>query len=169
METEIGWINNQTAQLTQQFASKNPDYEDALNFVKDRRREQIQLLYPTAAPNQVEEAIALEYGNIVRESLERMPNGSIRFRRVPAEAVYAMAKSMGFQSAPPAVEPPAPVGADVVDQTRRRSSAATSLSVVSGSEGSPPLDTKRLAQMSEAEFAKILREKPELVDKLMGA
>lgn len=171
METEIGWINNQTAQLTQQFAARNPDYEEALNYVKERRREQIQLLYPTAAPQQVEEQVALEYGNIVRESLERMPNGSIRFRRVPAEAVYAMAKSMGFQSAPP----PAPVEDSTIapeariEQTRRRAAAASSLSAVSGGEGSAPLDAKRLAQMSETDFAKLMREKPDLVNKLMGA
>lgn len=171
IETEIGWINNQTSQLTQQFAAKNPDYEDALSYVKERRREQIALLYPTANPNQIEEQVALEYGNIVRESLERLPNGSIRFRRVPAEAVYQMAKSMGYQrkeAAPPPVSMEAPLE-ERVEQTRRRVAASTSLSAVSGNEGSGPLDAKRLAQMSEAEFAKLLRDKPDLVDKLMGA
>lgn len=172
METEISWINQQTSALTQQFAAKNPDYEDALNFVKERRREQLQLLHPTANAQQVEEQVALEYGNIVRESLERLPNGSVRFRRVPAETVYAMARTMGFQGrqAPPA--PPAEQEAPLeqrVEQTRRRAAAATSLSSVSGSEGSGPLDAKRLAQMSEAEFGKLLKDKPELINKLMGA
>lgn len=171
MESEIGWINNQTSQLTQQFAAKTPDYEDALNYVKDARRAQIKLLYPSANDAQVEEQVAIEYGNIVRESLERLPNGSIRFKRIPAEAVYAMAKTMGFQgkqSAPPVTET-APTNEDRVELTRRRAAASTSLSSVSGSEGSGPIDAKRLAQMSEAEFGKLLRDKPDLIDKLMGA
>lgn len=172
LETEIAWINQQTSTLTQQFAAKNPDYMEALDYVKERRREQLQLLHPTANSHQVEEQVALEYGNIVRESLERLPNGSVRFRRVPAETVYAMAKSMGFQGrqAPPApsIEQEAPLE-QRVEQTRRRVAAATSLSSVSGNEGSGPLDAKRLAQMSEAEFGKLLKDKPELINKLMGA
>ncbi|CAB4196000.1 hypothetical protein UFOVP1287_45 [uncultured Caudovirales phage] len=171
LEGEIGWINTHTAQLTQQFAGKVPDYEEALTYVKERRREQIKLLYPTASDANVEEQVAVEYGNIVRESLERLPNGAIRFRRVPAEAVYQMAKSMGFQTkAPPAAIEEATSAADErVELTRRRAAASTSLSSVSGAEGSGPLDAKRLAQMSEAEFGKLLRDKPDLINKLMGA
>lgn len=84
-----------------QFSQQNPDYYDALGYVRNMRTQQLTLLYPTATPEQVNAAIA-------QEELQ----AAFNFRqqgRNPAEVAFQLAAALGYKrAAPPAPPTPAP-------------------------------------------------------------
>lgn len=84
------------------FVQQNPDYFDALGHVRNIRMQQLSLMYPTATPEQIQQAIGQEELNAAYVFMQQGRN--------PAECAFEMAKALGYQrAAPPA--PPAPPAA----------------------------------------------------------
>ena len=174
VQTEMGWITTQTKALEADFAAKNPDYAEALEFLTNARLDELRVLYPAASDEQHAQMIQAERGQIVLNSVRRTPTGAIEFVRHPAEAIVALSKSRGFRGkaadagAATPQSPPAPSKPDPA-LVAKREAASMTLSGVSGVEGSGPLTVEKLAKMNEAEFAAAMAKDPRLVDRLLGA
>jgi len=91
------------------FIEKNSDYYDALNHVRTIRSQQLGLMYPTATPEAILQAMRQEE---LQSAYVFMQQG-----RSPAECAYQMAQQMGYHKAAapaaPAVPAAAPKGPDI--------------------------------------------------------
>lgn len=76
------------SKLDNEFKTKRPDYEDAVNFVLETERKVIKARYPQATDQQITDHLINEKVKLYREEYNA--------GRVPGEAVMNMAKAYGY-------------------------------------------------------------------------
>lgn len=147
----------------QQFASRQPDYYDALAFVRDKRDRDLQTL-GVSDPAQRAHMIAMESENmIVKPALDRGQN--------PAQIAYELAKSWGYTprgAAPAAQQPARPVpgnGAARMANLERGAAASRTLSNVqtTTSAGEMP-SLEALLSLPEEDFDRFYAKNQDLVE-----
>jgi hypothetical protein len=145
------------------FSEKQPDYNDALAYLRESRIEELKW------GAGMDRAQAIEF--ITGEELN-LAHSALTRRQSPAEVAYALAKARGYKrveaKAEEAVEQPA--NESPAERIARTAEAASKSRTLSGGGSAPKPDAMnglRLARMSEEEFAKVMNT-PEVM-KLLGA
>ena len=133
-------IQSQTAA----FAKETPDYNDAFQFMHDRRMAEYDVL---GVPPEMREA------QFNMESLQ-FAQQAMQSGRNPAEMAYNMAKAWGFTAKPAAVPAKADADATITRLEQGQKAAAT---LSTGGKGEESL-LKRVDEMSDAEFEKFWKE-----------
>lgn len=88
-----------TVQATQdQFLQQQPDYFDALNFIRHQRTTELSMAMPHLTPEQVQQAITQEEVGLARVLLQQGRN--------PHAVAYQIAQTRGYKQAAAAVPPP---------------------------------------------------------------
>jgi hypothetical protein len=151
------------SQHEREFSEKQPDYNDALAYLRESRIEELKW------GAGMDRAQAIEFIN--GEELN-LAHSALSRRQSPAEVAYALAKARGYKRveakaeeavAQPADESPA-------ERIARTAEAASKSRTLSGGGSAPKpagMDGRTLARMSEEEFAKVMNT-PEVM-KLLGA
>lgn len=149
--------------LEREFAAANPDYEKAVGHLMTARRAELEAVGWTD-PGEIQAMMANEAQGLAHRALQQGRN--------PAEVVYALAKLRGYSTAA------APAGGATDDgaaaaaangeqlRTIERGQQQSRTTAVRGA-GPAPMTVARLAEMSDAEFAKAM-ETPEGIA-LMGS
>ena len=153
---------NQIHNLELEFKATAPDYDDAINHLRETRHRELEIMFPLSNAQQRNEYIAQEWQQIVNESARAGLN--------PAQQVYNLAKARGF-TAPQA----AALAATQQRQPDLQAVAAAqqrhqSLSDAPGGETIAPLDAKALARMSDKDFKAWMSKKGNdaKFDEIMG-
>ncbi len=73
------------------FAQSQPDYMAAIQHIRDVRAQQLQIIHPTATPEQISQQITAEERGMAAAELARGNN--------PYETAYKIAKTYGYQRA----------------------------------------------------------------------
>lgn len=155
-------IQAHASALETQFVSQQPDYWDASSFLRDSRDREYALM-GYGDPVQRQQMIANEAMQIAARAIQSGQN--------PAAAVYQLAQARGYQKRGAA-------GAGQGAGANQQAGAAAIARVAGGQQagagvGSVPgaaprgMTAERLAQMSDAEFAKALEDPKNLA--LLGA
>jgi len=86
----IANLNNWAGTQVNEFATKHEDYGDALNFVMEKRAEQLRFFNEQMGVNTpIEQILQQESFNLIAQAAQMGKN--------PAEIVYNMAKSQGYK------------------------------------------------------------------------
>lgn len=168
-----------------QFAQREPNFVPAYRFLMETRIKQMALT--SFGKNLLQEGVTLtdgEMGAIKKAVLaeeRQLAIGALNSRRSPAESLYVLARTMGFQPQQQqqngqggqqqasgggnGQQRPAANGGgngaakpsvqETIDRVRQGQDASVSLSN-GGGGGAPPLDAKRLADMPQEEFGALL-------------
>lgn len=146
--------------MTQAFAAQTPDYYDVARGVRDKLDRDLEL----GGYDDPRERLALIdqwTSAIAQKALSRNMN--------PAEAIHKIGKSWGVGAAAARDTTVAPLrNKDKVATIRRGQDASRSLSRGGARDVSEGLTLDRLLAAEPAEFAKLLKESPGLVNSLMG-
>jgi hypothetical protein len=133
------------SQKEAEFSKEHPDYYEAVEYAKQARVQELQIL------GYADEQIS----NILINDLEMISGDALRRGKNPAETFYNFAKHRGF-AGPKPVEKPA--AAEKLSTIAAGQAAGKSLGSAAGT--SPPaLTLKTLAEMPDDEFAKISTDK----------
>jgi hypothetical protein len=133
------------AALERQFASENPDYNQALTHLMDSRRADLAEAGWTD-PAEVDTMLAAEARGLAARALQ--------LGRNPAEMAYNMAKKRGF--APPSGNGAAAAPAANAEQQLRNIARGQQQAPNLRGSSSPPLTAQKLLELSDAEFSKML-------------
>jgi hypothetical protein len=136
-----------------QFELENPDYGQAVNHLRRVRHQELQALgYDDPA----------ERGNIIDQEGLGVAARSFQTGRNPAEAIYNLAKMRGWAPPAPAqsasaepAEPASPTADQRLQNIAAGQQHARSLGNLGG-RSPQPMDARRLAELPNDEFAKIL-------------
>ena len=142
--------------LEQQFRSQQPDYDEAFRFVQERRLRDMDAI-GIASPEQKQQALYQE--------ILGMSGRAIQEGRNPAELVYSLAKSWGFQPSSSqteglenAVQEPARTQPSKLDRIQRGQQMSTSLSDSGGAPKGGELSLADIERMSDEDFDKLWSE-----------
>lgn len=149
------------------FISKTPDYLAASEFLLKSRMDELADM--GWSEEQSKQIINQERFAIAQKAMQDGKN--------PAEMVYNVSKRRGFVAPKPADKggagkQPAPVVEDDATKLARvkvGQEISQSLTDVSGDGANAPMTSQRLAQLSDAEFARFLAKFPGQARELMGA
>ena len=125
------------------FVKDNPDYEQALQFMSERRIQDLTALGITD-PQTQQQIINTEAWNIAQTSLQNNKN--------PAEVVYTMAKSWGYNAAGKAGKTDLENKVDTIEKGQQESKT---LSDAGGAAESTGLSLADIETMSDEEFDKL--------------
>ena len=127
------------------FARTQKDYFKALEFLRTKRAEELELLHPAATPAQRKK--------IQDDEEYFFARANIKAGRNPAELAYNFAKKAGYQpegaAAPDGKKSKA---AEKIEALKKGAEAATSITDLGGDE--PDLTLERLADLEGEEFSK---------------
>lgn len=140
------------ARHEQAFRAEKPDYEAALAHLRDTRKRELAFFTDDA------EAIDRHIG----QEAWQIANWAVQVGRNPAEVVYEIARARGY--APKAADP-APDAGKRIEAQARAQEQTQSLSQASGPANTGLPTAEDLANMSEADFAKM---DPDVIRKVMG-
>lgn len=144
------------------FRQQNPDYDDACKFLFESRQAELEVF--GINPVQAQQHIAGEFLRISQQALQT--------GKSPAQIAYEWARKRGYAKKDPDPAPSAVAdearesAAERIARTADAQARSRSLGSGGGSGGPESLDARKLARMSEDDFAKIM-DSPE-VRKLMG-
>lgn len=131
------------------------DYDGALGFMRDRTRKNLKLM--GVPDGQLDQVLAQEEMKLTATAYQRGMN--------PAALVYNMALNSGFQ---PEAQASQPSEADKVRRLGEAQKQTKSASGVSGAAREDEVSVEQLANMSQAELAKLTDKDPDLVRRLLG-
>lgn len=153
LESEKGRLTEQSKKLEQQvedlrlrtqidsmernFQSKNPDYDEALQFLVKIQSETLEDLEVDEVERQAQ----------VRQGLSSVVQQALAKGKNPAEAVYKMAQRLGFKK----TEPTPTARMEDIEKGVKASSSLGS----AGGKSIAPLTAEALADMSEEDFNKL--------------
>lgn len=153
LETEKGRVTEQSKKLEQQmeelrlrtqidslernFQAKNPDYDEAFQFLVKTQSS----LFEELETDETERQTRIRQGlsNIVQTALAKGKN--------PAEAVYKMAQKLGYKKTETTI-------ANTIEDIEKGVKASSSLGSTGG-KGTAPLTAEVLADMSDEDFNKL--------------
>ena len=127
-----------------EFVKDNPDYDQALSFMTERRMQDLTSLGITD-PVQQQQIINTEAWNIAQTALQNNKN--------PAEVVYSMANSWGYQKA--AGQAGKTELEQKVDTINKGQQEAQTLSDAGGAPDSTGLSLADIESMSDEDFDKL--------------
>lgn len=128
-------LHNLVASQVSEFRKSHTDYDDALSFVMDARRKELEIL--GVSENQIQ----AELGN----HAEELARTALQSNRNPAQLVYDLAKLRGFEAKK--------VG-EKLQAVQKGQESASSLSGASGKEDSG-LSLGDIANMSDDDFDRL--------------
>lgn len=141
--------------LARQFKAQNPDYDQALKFVADMRRQELALF--GMPPQMIDQ-------QLVRDEFE-VSAAALQNGRNPAEVIYGMARARGFQPANGTQAHQAAPNGQAASQTgpsletiAKGQQASRSLGNVGGAAPDTLTGIDRIASMSEKEIANLSPE-----------
>jgi len=135
--TQQEQLSQQIAQQEAAFIEQHPDYEQALNFMRDARSQEMKLF--GVPEDQVAAAVSQEELQIAQQALSTGQN--------PAELIWQLASTRGYGSKPTAA--PETAQTPTVDGINKGQAAAATLSETSGQADE---SVANLADMSDEEF-----------------
>lgn len=91
-QVEYNQFLNQYHASVQAYARTQPDFGEAYNWLAQTAQAQIEARYPDLSHQEVQQRLNAEEENIVRYAFQKGRN--------PAEAIYNVAKSLGFKKEP---------------------------------------------------------------------
>jgi hypothetical protein len=113
-QQQLNQILSGVHQHEQSFVKATPDYHQAVDHIRTVRASQLQMLYPQATPQQIQQQIVSEEIGAAAQVLRAGGN--------PAEFAYNYAKTVGYQPKAPVPDPNAPAnGAAKPDKDAVRS------------------------------------------------
>jgi len=148
---EVQQLQNTINVQVNEFVKDNPDYEHALNYVSQRRAQDLSALGITD-PVQQQQIINTEAWNIAQTALQNNKN--------PAEVVYTMANSWGYKAAGQAENKTA-AGAEKtelqkqVETIQKGQAESQTLSDAGGTPDSAELSLADIETMSDVDFDKL--------------
>jgi hypothetical protein len=152
VQQSSGVMNLQQHAIAQEreFAAQNPDYQSALDhLMKARHADLVEVGCDAAERQQI----------LTQEALAIAERG-MRTNRNPAEIIYKLAQQRGYKKAAEAALPDVGVapGAEATARIVNAAAAQQQNRSLSNARGSAqvPLTAQRLAEMPEAEFAKMI-------------
>lgn len=131
----------------QQFAAKQPDYFDAVNYLKAGRLNELQTYFGLNA---------VQAQQIIDNDSREIIIAAARSGRSPAEMAYQIAKQRGY----------VPKNADPSPEIGKPSTK--SLSQASGTAGGAKLTAQDILRMSPEEFQRFSEKNPKKLRQLMG-
>lgn len=130
----------------QEFAKAHPDYNDAVNYIVNQRRQELSFFTTD------EQAINAQ----VQADVLGFAEQAVRQGMNPAQAAYHYAKARGYKPAEKATAPaPASDAAAKVAALANAQKQTETLGSASGPANAGALTAEMLAGMSDAEFAKL--------------
>lgn len=154
---QIRQLTNTAVSMEQEFAKATPDYNEAASYLQNGRRQE----YMAMGYNEMQASQAIQ-----QEALQ-IANMAIARGQNPAEVIYNVAKSRGFQKAaapapetvqePGALPPivPSPENSAKIATIAQGQKLNQSLGNARGSAPAP-MTAQRLLELSPDEFAKVL-------------
>lgn len=136
-----------TAQAEQGFIKDHPDYTQALEHVRNVRKEQLQMFHPQATEQQIGQILAQEEITTAYQALASQRN--------PAELIYSLAKTFGYSAQAKGEGAPAANAGNGSEPKKADKDAARSM----GSGGSADTAPEEPAGNSTPEFSAALRER----------
>lgn len=125
------------------FRQGNPDYDDAVNFLRSARADEYKAMgYQDSA--QIEHLLTMEAFQLVQTAMQNNTD--------PAEMAYRIAGARGYQAKKPDAGTK-----DKLDNIQQGQERNKSLSNVGGGE-EPATDAESLANMSDAEFNAAMKD-----------
>lgn len=98
-QQQVQQLLSNVQQHEQSFLQATPDYHQAVDHIRTVRASQLQMLYPQATPQQIQQQISNEEIGAAAQVLRGGGN--------PAEFAYNYAKTMGYQPKAPTPDPKA--------------------------------------------------------------
>lgn len=149
-------VTQALAGMEQQFVQAgHPDYYDRVNFLRERRDRELQLM-GYVDPMERQRMIATEASMIVQ--------GAIRQGRNFAEVIHELSGQWGFGAngapAQPAAAParPAQTPQQQIAQQQRRTAAATSVAALRGKPPEGPITLEDMARMDDDAYEKFVEK-----------
>lgn len=148
-------LHQQVATLEQQFMQATPDYAQATQHLHQARVAELTA-YGYAA-EQIPQIIAQDANAIVQNALAQGRN--------PAQVLYEAAKLRGWSGQAPAPAAPNPAPAQQIEAKRQAQANTGTLATSGGPSTAGNYTIEMLANMPEAELAKLPRD---VIQKVMG-
>lgn len=136
-QQEVTQLVNNVASKEQEFLKTTPDYYDAVIHIRTVRASQLQMLYPTATPDQITRQLTIEEVGAARQILQGGGD--------PAQFAYNYAKTMGY-----APKSPAAAAAPAVKETKIDKEAARSLGGGGGADSTGDEDENAMPEFAAA-------------------
>lgn len=128
------------------FKTRQPDYDEALQFAAKSRDEELQLMYPLSTPEQRQQFVLREWGQITQQALQAGIN--------PAERAYQFAVKRGYRKAEPEPTVESKTVVDEITEREETRKAALSLGKTGGGvTQTGAISPEQLLDMSDDEFA----------------
>lgn len=135
-QRQVEQFKYQVASSEAEFTQENPDYPQALEFVRNRRIAELEAA--GYEPMQISEMVMRDASAIAWDAMQR--------GKSPAEVIYNMAVNTGFTKTDPLA-----AGKQKIDATNRGIQASKSLKNSGGADGWPT--AAQIADMSESDFS----------------
>lgn len=145
-------------QSAQQFASQNPDFGNAAEYLADLRQKQLS-------------AIGLDAAGInqtINEELKGVIIQGARSQKSPAELIYNYAVASGYSKVAPQSDPGKLELPDNLAKIAAAQEASKTLGAASGRAGGDEMTAEKLLDMPPHEFDKWAKENATLYRKLLG-
>lgn len=163
-EQQRSYVVNTLAAQSQRMERENPDFTPAVNHAIAAYKTELTLMNPGASEDQIMQRINAD--------IEQLAFNAMQIGKNPAEVIFEIAKARGYR--PAAVAAPA-AAAPAVDEGRKvealaaAQKATESLGAAPVASGANELTLESLAKMSEADIARLQRERPKDVARALGA
>jgi hypothetical protein len=129
-----------------QFKATTPDYDAALQFAAQSRDEELQLMYPLSTPEQRQQFVLREWGQITQQALQAGFN--------PAERAYQFAVKRGYRKAEPEPTVESKTAVEEISEREETRKAALSLGKTGGGvTQTGAISPEQLLDMTDDEFA----------------
>ena len=163
-QRQVGQVAQQTSQtqaidsMERQFiASGHADYYERVNFVRDRRDRQLQLM-GYADPR--------ERAQIIQNEAAMVVAGATRAGKNPAEVLHALSDEFGYAppapapaaAAVPAAAPATANGAAQITAQQKRQAASTSVTTLRNVPTDGPVTLEDLSKMDDEEYERYIEK-----------
>lgn len=146
----------EASRLEAEFAAQTPDYQSAAQFLHQTRVTELRSM--GYADQEISQQIAKDANALFDAASSVGMN--------PAELLYIRAQRAGYAKAE--AQPEGQSEEDKIVQLNEAQRKTQGVSSAGGSKQSGRLTATQLAEMSEAEFDKVLKERPDEVQRAMG-
>lgn len=146
-QTQLNEIVQTVTAHEEQFKAMTPDYQDAVNYIREFRANELSL-YDITDPKAVAQEIA---NNVLNLSITALKAG-----KNPAELIYKVAQQYGYKKAAPAVPSMDKAAQDALETIQKGQDLNKTLS--GGGQAESKITAESLANLEGEEFNKKWKE-----------
>ncbi len=127
------------------FARQNPDFSEAIDYLREKKFNEIRVAYPTASDDQIIQHILQEEEEVAMDLLNSHHQVN------PAAVFYERAKNYGYQGSKPQEESPKVQQMRTLKKNKRRSASLNGVS----SSGKSSLNSEQVIDSAIGDLASL--------------